>query len=43
MTVLAAISERHEGEASWTIPLDMSRVPTELNSTQIGTAQLNAV
>jgi hypothetical protein len=42
-SMLAAIPERHEGDAPWTIPLDMSRVPTESNSTQIGTAQLNAV
>jgi hypothetical protein len=41
--MLAVIPERKEGDAPWTIPLDMSRVPTESNSTEIGTAQLNAV
>ena len=41
--MLAVIPERKEGDAPWTIPLDMSRVPTESNSTQIGNAQLNAV
>lgn len=41
--MIAVIPERKEGDAPWTIPLDMSRVPTESNSTQIGNAQLNAV
>lgn len=29
-SMLAVIRERHEGDAPWTIPLDMSRVPTQI-------------
>ena len=41
-SMLAVIPERNEGDAPWTIPLDMSRVSTESNSTQKGIAQLKA-
>ena len=42
-SMLAVIPERKEGDAPWTIPLDMSRVSTESNSNQKGIAQLKAV
>jgi hypothetical protein len=42
-SLLAVLPERNSEDAPWTIPLDMSRVPTESNSTQEGIAQLNAV
>jgi hypothetical protein len=42
-SLLAVLPERNNEDAPWTIPLDMSRVPTESNSTQEGIAQLNAV
>jgi DDE superfamily endonuclease len=42
-SLLAVLPERSNEDAPWTIPLDMSRVPTESNSTQQGIAQLNAV
>jgi hypothetical protein len=42
-SMLAVIPERNEGDAPWTIPLDLSRVSTESNSIQKGIGQLNAV
>jgi DDE superfamily endonuclease len=42
-SMLAVIPERKEGDAPWTIPLDMSRVSTESNSNQKGIEQLKAV
>jgi hypothetical protein len=42
-SMLAVIPERKEGDAPWTIPLDMSRVSTESNSIEQGIMQLNAV
>ncbi|BBC26643.1 hypothetical protein ABRG53_a069 (plasmid) [Pseudanabaena sp. ABRG5-3] len=42
-SMLAVIPERNEGDAPWTIPLEMSRVSTDSNSTQKGIAQLNVV
>ncbi|MEI6063809.1 MAG: transposase [Pseudanabaena sp. ELA748] len=42
-SMLAVIPERHEGDALWTIPLDMSRVSTESTSNQKGIEQLKAV
>lgn len=42
-SMLAVIPERNEGDAPWTIPLDMSRVSTESNSNQKGIEQLQAV
>jgi DDE superfamily endonuclease len=42
-SLLAVLPERNNEDAPWTIPLDMSRVPTESNSTQKGIAQLNSV
>ena len=42
-SMLAVIPERQEGDAPWTIPLDMSRVSTESNSKQKGIEQLKAV
>jgi len=42
-SMLAVIPERKEGDAPWTIPLDMSRVSTESNSNQRGIEQLKAV
>jgi hypothetical protein len=42
-SLLAVLPERNNEDAPWTIPLDMSRVPTESNSTQEGIAQLNVV
>jgi hypothetical protein len=42
-SLLAILPERNNEDAPWTIPLDMSRVPTESNSTQQGITQLNAV
>jgi DDE superfamily endonuclease len=42
-SLLAVLPERNDEDAPWTIPLDMSRVPTESNSIQEGIAQLNAV
>ena len=42
-SMLAVIPERNEGDAPWTIPLDMSRVSTESNSNQKGIEQLKAV
>jgi hypothetical protein len=41
--MLAVIPERKEGDAPWTIPLDMSRVSTESNGKQKGIEQLQAV
>ena len=35
-SMLAVIPEHHEGDAPWTIPLDMSRVSTESTSNQKG-------
>jgi DDE superfamily endonuclease len=42
-SMLAVLPERNDGDSPWTIPLDMSRVPTESNGTQVGIAQLNTV
>ena len=42
-SMLAVIPERKEGDAPWTIPLDISRVSTESNSNQKGIEQLKAV
>jgi hypothetical protein len=42
-SMLAVIPERNEGDAPWTIPLEMSRVSTESNSIEKGITQLNAV
>ena len=42
-SMLAVIPERKEGDAPWTIPLEMSRVSTESNSNQKGIEQLKAV
>lgn len=42
-SMLAVIPERKEGDAPWTIPLDMSRVSTESTSNQKGIEQLKAV
>jgi hypothetical protein len=42
-SMLAVIPERQEGDAPWTIPIDMSRVLTESNSNQKGIEQLKAV
>jgi hypothetical protein len=42
-SMLAVIPERKEGDALWTIPLDMSRVSTESTSNQKGIEQLKAV
>ena len=42
-SLIAVLPERNDEDAPWTIPLDMSRVPTESNSTQKGIAQVNAV
>ena len=42
-SMLAVIPERNEGDAPWTIPLDMSRVSTESNSIEKGIEQLKAV
>lgn len=42
-SLLAVLPERNHEDAPWTIPLDLSRVPTESNSTQQGIAQINAV
>ena len=42
-SMLAVLPERNDGDSPWTIPLDMSRVPTESNGTQMGIAQLNTV
>jgi hypothetical protein len=42
-SMLAVIPERNQEDAAWTIPLDMSRVSTESNSSEKGIAQLKAV
>ena len=42
-SLIAVLPERNNEDATWSIPLDMSRVPTESNSTQIGIAQMNTV
>jgi hypothetical protein len=42
-SMLAVLPERNDGDSPWTIALDMSRVPTESNGTQMGIAQLNTV
>jgi DDE superfamily endonuclease len=42
-SMLAVLPERNDGDSPWTIPLDMSRVPTEASGTQMGIAQLNTV
>jgi DDE superfamily endonuclease len=42
-SLIAVLPERSDEDAPWTIPLDMSRVPTESNSTHKGIAQVNAV
>lgn len=42
-SMLAVLPERNDGDSPWTIPLDMSRVPTESNGTQMGITQLNSV
>lgn len=42
-SMLGILPERSDRDAPWTIPLDMSRVPTESNSTQIGLSQLDTV
>jgi hypothetical protein len=42
-SMLAVLPERNDRDSPWTIPLDMSRVPTESNGTQMGIAQLNTV
>ncbi|NUN65404.1 hypothetical protein HCU40_11725 [Pseudanabaena biceps] len=39
-SMLAVIPERQEGDAPWTIPLDMSRILTESNSNQKGIEQV---
>jgi DDE superfamily endonuclease len=42
-SMVAVLPEREDGDAPWTIPLDMSRVPTESNGSQMGIAQLDTV
>lgn len=42
-SMLAVLPERNDGDSPWTIPLDMSRVPTDSSGTQMGIAQLNTV
>ena len=42
-SMLAVIPERKEGDAPWTIPLDMSRLSTASNGKQKGIEQLKAV
>jgi len=42
-SLIAVLPERNDEDAPWTIPLDMSRVPTESKSTQKGIAQVNGV
>jgi DDE superfamily endonuclease len=42
-SLIAVLPERNDEDAPWTIPLDMSRVPTESNSTEKGIAQVNAL
>jgi hypothetical protein len=42
-SLIAILPERTEQDAPWTIPLEMSRVSTESNSTQQGIAQVDSV
>lgn len=42
-SMLSVIPERNDEDAPWTIPLDMSRVPTSSNSTMVGHSQVNSV
>jgi hypothetical protein len=42
-SLIAILPERTEQDAPWTIPLEMSRVSTESNSTQQGIAQVHSV
>ena len=42
-SLIAILPERTDEDATWTIPVEMSRVPTESNSTQQGIAQVHFV
>lgn len=42
-SLIAVLPERDHTDAPWTLPLDMSRVPTASNSTQTGIAQIKAL
>lgn len=42
-SLIAVLPERDDTDAPWTLPLDMSRVPTASNSTQTGITQINAL
>jgi hypothetical protein len=42
-SMVAVLPERDDGDAPWTIPLEMRRVTTASNATQEGIAQLNTV
>lgn len=42
-SLIAVLPERTDQDAPWTIPLEMTRVPTESNSTQQGITQVHSV
>jgi hypothetical protein len=42
-SMLAGLPERQEEDAPWTIPMEMSRVPSELSSATVGQSQVKAV
>ena len=42
-SMLAALPARHDQDAPWTIPLEMSRVPSQSNSRQVGQAQVKGL
>ena len=42
-SMLASLPERNDEDAPWTIPIEMSRVPSESNSTRVGHAQVKAL
>jgi len=42
-SMFAGLPERQEEDAPWTIPMEMSRVPSELSSATVGQSQVKAV
>lgn len=42
-SMLAGLPERQDGDARWTIPIDISRVPSDSTSATVGQAQVKAL